>query len=145
MRPLCRSTYAARVIRTGKKSRRLLVGDEVFLWSVRHQHLVNESDPSAGRYEDCREVLVLRRHGAHGRLLITFRQGAGRSVPDGIGPGGVVGTSDGRYFNLNEPGAARAMLDAAAAGGSTIGGDVVELDGWEFYDAALALRERKTV
>ncbi|WP_051452206.1 hypothetical protein [Actinospica robiniae] len=131
------------MIRTGKKARRLLVGDEVFLWSVRHEHLANPSDSTAGRYQDCREILVLRRHGTHGRLLITFRQGAGRSVPDGIGPGGVVGTADGRHLNLNEPGAARAVLDEAEARGISIGDAVIELDGWEFYDAAVARIESR--
>lgn len=135
------------MIRSGKKARRLLVGDGVFFWSVGHEHLVNLDDATSGRYQDCREVLVLRRHGAHGRLLITFRQGDDRWVPDGIGPGGVVGTTDGRELNLNEPGAARAMLDAAAAQGWVIGNAEIEIDGWELYDAALALREagrRKT-
>ncbi|SCD44196.1 hypothetical protein GA0115240_108016 [Streptomyces sp. DvalAA-14] len=53
--------------RSSRTPRTLVVGDERFLWSVRHEHHGEE-----GRYADCRDVLTLRRPGALGRLELVF-------------------------------------------------------------------------
>src|SRR5262245_38376216 len=110
----------------------LAVGDESFLWTVRHKHRVE-----AGRFEDCREVLTIRRPGAIGRLLIVFARGPGCLIPDGRIPSGSVGTQDGVWLNLHEPGTVRALLDEARARGRGIqdGAAVEQVDGWALFAA----------
>jgi hypothetical protein len=66
------------MVRSSKKARRLVPGNETFLWSLGHEHRVAQ-----GRYQDCREILTIRRLGGRGRLLIVFQEGPGRLVPDG--------------------------------------------------------------
>ncbi|WP_195911073.1 hypothetical protein [Streptomyces kaniharaensis] len=124
-------------MRRSRKARRLVVGDETYLWTVRHAHDVEDGY----HYRDCREILTLRRHGAHGRLLLVFLGGEGRLVPDGYGPSGVVGTG-GHWLNLNEPGTARALLDEAVARGwDAAGPAAVEVDGWAYFTPVAARRE----
>ncbi|MEU3737876.1 MULTISPECIES: hypothetical protein [unclassified Streptomyces] len=122
--------------RSEKKPRRLVVEGEVFLWSVGHTHRV----PAGGGFEDCCEVLAVRRLQARGRLRILFRGGAGRLVPDGFLHSGAVGTTEGGDFlNLHEPGTARALLDAAMAQGwQADDPSERELDGWVFFEAVAA-------
>ncbi|WP_371525678.1 hypothetical protein OG302_05460 [Streptomyces sp. NBC_01283] len=122
--------------RSEKKPRRLVVEGEVFLWSVSHTHRV----PPGGGYEDCCEVLAVRRFQARGRLRILFRDGAGRLVPDGFLHSGAVGTTEsGDFLNLHEPGTARALLDAAMAHGwHPDEPSERELDGWVFFEAVAA-------
>lgn len=115
--------------RSSRKPRRLVVGDETFLWSSGHEHRAEQ-----GRYTDCREILAFRRRGARGRLLIVFQQGAGRLVADGYLPSGAVGTTDGVRLNLYEPGTARALLDEAIGRGWSIDDPAtVEVDGWDLF------------
>jgi hypothetical protein len=122
--------------RSSRTPRRLVVGDEMFLWSVRHEHHGEE-----GRYEDCREVLTVRRPGALGRLRLVFDGGQDHLVPDGRTPSGAVGPARGRWPNLHEPGTVRALLDEARARGCGIAGDATEqLDGWPLFDTLTAAR-----
>ncbi|WP_246043052.1 MULTISPECIES: hypothetical protein [Streptomyces] len=123
--------------RRTSRGRRLVAGDRTFTWSVRHSHTRRED----GRC-DCRESLTL----VHGRdrravLRIVFRNGPGRWVPDGLAPSGSVGTSREEWLNLHEPGAVRALLDAAlAAGWDPAAPTVTEVDGWTLLPAAAAAR-----
>lgn len=127
------SGYPLRMARSGKKARRLVVDGETFMWSLGHNHRVLDN----GRYEDCCETLTIRRFKAKGRLRIAFRAGPDRLVPDGyLMPSGAVGTALGRTLNLHEPGTARALFDAALAGGwDPDHPRVEEIDGWALFDA----------
>ncbi|MEU1403513.1 hypothetical protein ABZ471_14310 [Streptomyces sp. NPDC005728] len=118
------------MVRSSRKARRLVVVDETFLWSLRHEHRVDQ-----GRYEDCRELLTPRRWGAQGRLLIVFQRCDGRLVPDGYLPSGAVGTTDDVWLNLHEPGTVRALLDEAIGRGWNIDDPATaEFDGWDLFD-----------
>lgn len=108
-----------RVTRNGRKARRLIVGDQTFLWSLRHEHETDESGDFANRYRDCRDVVTLRLHGTPGRALVTFRAGEGRLVSDGILPAGTVGAAAGRALNLNEPGTVGPCLTRRSHGAGT--------------------------
>jgi hypothetical protein len=122
--------------RSSRTPRQLVVGDDTFLWSVRHEH---HGDP--GHYEDCSEVLTVRRPGALGRLRVVFAGSPGHLVPDGHTPSGIVGTADGLSLNLNEPGTVRALVDAITSRGGLIGGDAVtEVDGWSVFPAVAVHR-----
>ena len=127
--------------RNGKvQVRRLAVGDETFLWSLRHKHHVEQ-----GRTRDCREVLSIRRIGTRGRLLIIFREGPGLLAPGFPGASGTVATrgSDG-CLNLNEPGTVRALLDEATASGwQPEDPSTREADGWLFFDTVAARRGKR--
>jgi hypothetical protein len=124
------------MVRKGKKARRLVVGDETFLWSLGHEHHVEQ-----GRYEDCREVLAIRRLGARGRLLIVFQEGPGRLVPDGHVHSGAVGTAEGGWLNLHEPGTVRTLLaEATTSGWQPDDPSTEEADGWLFFDTVAACR-----
>lgn len=112
------------------------MGDQTFLWSLRHEHETDESGDFANRYRDCRDVVTLRLHGTPGRALVTFRAGEGRLVSDGILPAGTVGAAAGRALNLNEPGTVRALLDEAVARGWNASTTTTEhIDGWQLFDA----------
>jgi hypothetical protein len=118
-------------MRSSRTPRQLAIGGETFLWSVRHEH---HGEP--GRYEDCREVLTLRRPGALGRLRVVFAQRPGRLVPDGRTPAGTVGVPGGPRLDLHEPGTVRALLDAVRSRGGRVGGDWTdEVDGWTLFHA----------
>lgn len=120
-----------------KHSRRLLVGEKVYLWTVGHEYRVEEG---WNRYHDCCEILTVREHRARGRLLIAFAGGPGRLVADGVAPSGAVGTDD-RWLNLHEPGTVRALVDEALDHGWVADDPaVVRVDGWEFFDAVAARR-----
>ncbi|MFJ5927723.1 hypothetical protein ACIQF6_34520 [Kitasatospora sp. NPDC092948] len=122
--------------RSSKKARRLVVDDETFLWSLGHEHRVEQ-----GRYQDCREFLTIRRLGARGRLLIVFQGGGGRLVPDGCLPSGAVGAAEGGWLNLHEPGTVRALLDEATASGWNPDDPVTkQMDGWLLFDAVATRR-----
>jgi hypothetical protein len=126
------------VVRRSGKARRLVVGDETYLWSVRHTHGVAGDAP----YAYCTETVVLRRWGTGGCLRAVFAGGPGRLVPDGYLPSGAVGTAEGGDLNLHEPGTARALLDEALARGWDPGSPPVEvLDGWTLFDAVHSRRE----
>lgn len=122
--------------RSSRTPRQLVVGGETFLWSVRHEH-----HGDAGCYEDCSEVLTVRRPGALGRLRVVFASCPGHLVPDGRTPAGTVGTPDGASLNLHEPGTVRALVDAVASRGGLFAGDAVtEVDGWPLVPAVAARR-----
>ncbi|MFJ9413547.1 hypothetical protein ACIRPT_05200 [Streptomyces sp. NPDC101227] len=124
------------MVRNSRKPRRLVVDEETFLWSVGHRHHVER-----GRYQECREFLTIRRLGARGRLLIFFQEGDGRLVPDGFLHSGAVGTGQGNWLNLHEPGTVRALLDEALAGGwQPDNPPTEEIDGWGLFERVAALR-----
>ena len=126
--------YYLLMVRSGKKARRLVVGNEAFLWSLGHEHRIEQ-----GQYRDCREVLIIRRLGARGRLLIVFQEGPGRLVPDGHVHSGAVGTAEGGWLNLHEPGTVRALLAEATARGWHLD-DGARADGWFFFETVAARR-----
>ncbi|WP_329564355.1 hypothetical protein [Kitasatospora sp. NBC_01266] len=99
--------------------RRLVVGEQVFLWWVGHRHGADGSG--------CTEILSVRRLGEGGRLVIGFTEGPGRLVPDAVG---VVG---GAVVNLHQPGVVRALLDAVGACGW--GEEELHVDGWTLLAA----------
>lgn len=130
--------------RNSKKPRRLLAGDDTYLWSVRHDHRVEYS--RSGRfqgcpeYKDCRDLVAIRRFGARGRLVVSFPGGPGRLVFDCYGAGGVVGSRESGWLNLHEPGTVRALLDEALSGGwQPDDPAVMEIDGWPL-SGAVAIR-----
>lgn len=123
--------------RSARTPRPLTVNDETFLWTVRHDHRATDSQ---GAFEDCREVLTIRRPGALGRLTITFACGPGHLVPDAHGPD-AVGTEDGTWLDLHDPGTVRALLDEAHARGLGVDSAAVdEVDGWGLFSSAAARR-----
>ncbi|MFJ9376187.1 hypothetical protein [Streptomyces sp. NPDC101455] len=83
--------------------------------------------------------------GTGGALRIVFVTGPGRYVPGGAPLGsGDVGYVRGASLNLHEPGAVRALLDAASARGWLPGpGETraAEVDGWALLGAAVAGRD----
>ncbi|MEV0370655.1 hypothetical protein AB0I10_12620 [Streptomyces sp. NPDC050636] len=123
-----------------KKPRRLVADGRAYLWTLRHSHCVMDS----GRSADCRETLTLypQPAGTGGPLRIVFVEGPGRYVPGGFPMGsGDVGYVRGGSLNLHEPGAVRALLDAASARGWQPGERrAVEVDGWPLLEAAAASR-----
>jgi hypothetical protein len=128
--------------RSSRTPRRLVVGDETFLWAVGHEHREEQ-----GRFLDCREVLTVRRPRALGRLRIVFEARPGHLVPDG-GPythSGSVGTDSAGWLNLHEPGTVRALLDEITARGGRVGADATEtVDGWTLVDAVSARRSDRS-
>ncbi|MFE4957025.1 hypothetical protein ACFRCW_23740 [Streptomyces sp. NPDC056653] len=128
------------MVRSSRKPRRLVVGDETFLWSVGHHHRTD-----GGLYQACREVLTIRRSGARGRLLVVFRAGPGRLVPDGLLPSGAVGTAAGSWLNLHEPGTVKALLDEAVSRGWHPDNPPTEqLDGWGLFARAVQAQKRRS-
>jgi hypothetical protein len=126
------------VPRHPRRSRRLVADGRAYLWTLRHSHGV----PDSGRAADCRETLTLypQPAGTGGPLRIVFAEGPDRYVPGGAPMGsGDVGYVDGGGLNLHEPGAVRALLDAALASGWQLGErGTVEVDGWPLLEAAAA-------
>ena len=124
------------MVRSGKKARCLVVGNESFLWSLGHEHRAEQ-----GGYRDCGEVLVIRRVGARGRLLIVFKEGPGRLIPDGHVHSGAIGTAEGGWLNLHKPGVVRALLaEATTSGWQPDDPSTKEADGWLFFDTLTARR-----
>ncbi|MFI1968315.1 hypothetical protein [Streptomyces cinnamoneus] len=123
-----------------KKPRRLVADGRAYLWTLRHSHRVLDG----GRSAHCRETLTLypQPAGAGGPLRIVFAAGPERYVPGGAPLGsGDVGYTRGDSLNLHEPGAVRALLDAATARGWQPGERrAVEVDGWTLLEAAAAAR-----
>ncbi|MEU5772297.1 hypothetical protein ABZ819_03190 [Streptomyces venezuelae] len=121
-----------------RKARRLVADGRAYLWTLRHSHSVAGSDRS------CCETLTLypQPAGTGGPLRIVFAEGQGRYVPGGAPLGsGDVGYVRGASLNLHEPGAVRALLDAASTRGwQTEGRQAVEIDGWTLLQAAATAR-----
>ncbi|MFJ5804063.1 hypothetical protein [Streptomyces decoyicus] len=128
--------------RNPRYPRRLVADGRVYLWTLRHSHRVL----NGGRSADCRETLTLypQPAGSGGPLRIVFAEGPGRYVPGGFPLGsGDVGYVRGGSLNLHEPGAVRALLDAASALGwqwQPAERRAVEVDGWPLLEAAAAAR-----
>ncbi|MEW2417581.1 hypothetical protein AB0953_28220 [Streptomyces sp. NPDC046866] len=131
--------------RNPKKPRRLVADGRVYLWSLRHSHVL---PPDTGRPAQCRQTLTLvpQPAGTGGPLRIVFAAGPDRYVPGGAPLGsGDVGYVRGPDLNLHEPGAVRALLDAALARGwQPEGRSPVELDGWPLLEAAAAARSGRS-
>ncbi|MFD8984676.1 hypothetical protein [Streptomyces sp. NPDC059564] len=108
-----------------RRVRRLVVGDTVWLWALRHRH------------PDCRDVLSLHRQGVGGTLRIVFRDGPGRVVGGGFAAHcGWVALVDGGSLNLHEPGAVRRLLDEVASRRQLpVSRTETELDGWPLLEA----------
>ena len=118
--------------RSSRTPHPLTVDDETFLWTLRHDHRA----ASGETFEDCREVLTIRRKGALGRLQVTFSAGPGHLVPDTHAATGAVGTPGGAWLDLHDPGTVRAILYEARRRG--LGVDcaaVEEVDGWALFSA----------
>ncbi|APY89928.1 hypothetical protein DCW30_17235 [Streptomyces alfalfae] len=124
--------------RKSRKPRRLVADGRTYLWTLRHHHRLGAS----GRSEDCRETLTLypQADGSGGPLRIVFAEAPGRYVPGGAPFGsGDVGFVRGGSLNLHEPGAVRALLDEALAGGRWPDDRrATEIDGWTLLEAASA-------
>ncbi|MEU1279701.1 hypothetical protein [Streptomyces sp. NPDC005805] len=124
--------------RKQRRARRLVVGAHTYLWTLRHSHTV------VGGSRTCRETLTLypRSAAPGGALRIVFTKGPGRFVPGGAPLGsGDVGHVRGASLNLHEPGAVRALLDAASARGWRPRARLTEeIDGWSLLEAAAAAR-----
>ncbi|MFI1961210.1 hypothetical protein ACH46L_26360 [Streptomyces althioticus] len=125
-----------------KKPRRLIVGGRAYLWTIRHSHSVKDNRRS------CCQTLTLYPQplGTGGPLRIVFTEGPDRYVPGGAPLGsGDVGYIQGASLNLHEPGAVRALLDAASTRGwQQEGRRTVEIDGWSLLEAAAAARAGTT-
>ncbi|NUT45612.1 MAG: hypothetical protein HOV86_37035 [Thermoactinospora sp.] len=121
------------MVRNDRKPRRLVVGEETYIWTVRHAH-------DQGR--DCRETLTLRRDGTRGRAQVVFRSGEGRVVSGGFYmPSGSVAT-DGAWLNLHLPGTVRALLDEVIAGGwDPVDPTTLQVDGWSLIEKVAALQK----
>ncbi|MEV8098137.1 hypothetical protein [Kitasatospora sp. NPDC085879] len=123
--------------RKNEAPRRMVVGDETYVWSVRHDH----SRRGEGDERHCRTLLTVRRPGGTGRLVLTFEAGPGRMVAEAFMPAGAVETADSPMVNLHEPGTARAFLDAALAGGwDPQGRTTLLVDGWPLLPGVAAER-----
>ncbi|MFE1321420.1 hypothetical protein [Kitasatospora phosalacinea] len=127
-----------------KSPRRLVVDGRAYLWTLRHSHHPPDGDRTAG----CRETLALHPQPprSSGPLRIVFAERPGHYLPGGFPLGsGDVGDARGNSLNLHEPGAVRALLDAATARGwHPHGPRAVEVDGWLLLDAAAAARHEAT-
>jgi hypothetical protein len=129
--------------RSSRKPRRLVADGRTYLWSLRHSHNHTGSQPV-----DCVHTLTLRPQpaGTGGPLRIVFVAGPGRYVPGGAPLGsGDVGYVRGASLNLHEPGAVRALLDAASAQGWLPRPEepqAVEVDGWSLLEVAAAARNK---
>lgn len=121
-----------------RRPRLLVAHGRPYLWTLRHRH----GPLARGRSTGCRETLTLypQPAGAGGPLHIVFTGSPGRYVPGGAPLGsGDVGYVGGGSLNLHEPGAVRALLDAALARGwQPEQSGVVEVDGWPLLEAATA-------
>ncbi|MFD3539362.1 hypothetical protein ACFWUQ_07660 [Streptomyces sp. NPDC058662] len=126
--------------RRSKKPRRLVAGGRVYMWTMRHSHTRGPD----GRAVDCRHILTLspQPSGSGGPLRVVFADGPGRYVPGGAPFGsGDVGFTRGANLNLHEPGAVRALLDAALSRGWQPGERrPSEVDGWPLLEAVAAAR-----
>ena len=130
------------MVRSSRKPRRCVVGDQIFFWSVGHEHHRDDAAPPVSRYQGCREVLTLRRCGTQGRLQIVFRQDVGRLVSGVYLSSGSVGTEDDVWLNLHEPGTVRGLLDEAIARGWNAGDhSTTQIDGWALFDIVARRRE----
>ncbi|WP_323369617.1 hypothetical protein [Streptomyces alkaliterrae] len=114
--------------------RRLVAGDEVWLWSVRHGH-------RAGPDGRCREVLSLHRTGLEEMravMRLVFAAGPGRYVAEGVWSSGSVSAGGGLLLNLHEPGVVRRLLESARGRGLVPERGEAVVDGWPLFDVVVA-------
>ncbi|MDK1475175.1 hypothetical protein QNO07_17425 [Streptomyces sp. 549] len=118
--------------------RPLVADGHAYLWTTRHSH----SRDRDGRPVDCRHILTFfpQPAGSSGPLRVVFAEEPDRYVPGGAPAGsGDVGFLHSAHLNLHEPGAARALLDAALARGWRPGHRrTVVVDGWPLLAAVAA-------
>lgn len=88
--------------------RKLVLGEDIYLWGVSHQH--NHGSHEHG----CREVFTAYREGQKAAPLRVFFDE--ESAPRGAA-GIVSGGHGGDVMNLNQPGTARALIEAALVAG----------------------------
>jgi hypothetical protein len=119
--------YGVGVKNDDRRLRRLVVGDVTWLWAVRQR-------AKSGEY---RLTLSFFPEGTRRRLALVFRPGPDRLVSNTyFDAGGLVRLPDRSYLNLFEPGTVRRLLDAALPNFST-DQQVIELDGWPYFDAVV--------
>ncbi len=110
--------------RSSRTPRQLLADGETYLWSVRHEHHGDD-----GHFEDCRDVLTVRRPGALGRLELVFGR---EREPDGATAHGLPA------LDLDEPATVQALLAEARHRGIRVSPDSAErLDGWPLFTEAM--------
>lgn len=114
-----------------RRSRRLVVGETVWYWTVR-QHI-------RPAYGDCRLTLSFFTGGiaedAGRRLSLVFAPCANGVVSNTYFESGtVVRLPDRSHLNLHEPGTARRLLDAAApALEAQPAARTMTVDGWPYF------------
>ena len=119
------------LMKNDRRLRRLVVDDITWRWTVRQR--------VKSAYEDCRLTLSLYPEGTRRRLALVFRPGSDRIISNCyFDPGALVRLPDRSYLNLYEPGTVRRLLDAAASPLDLFASkDVIEVDGWQYFDAVV--------
>lgn len=114
-----------------RRLRQLVVGEQKYLWRVRHRH------PPG-----CVEVLSVRRVGSSSGRSLHFGSEPGFTVPaGGVDQAGAVGASGGRWLNLNEPGVVRAFVDALTVADWPLDDRrFIHVIGWTWFDDAYQRR-----
>ena len=118
-----------------RKYRVLVVGENTYLWQVRHRHRT-----------ECEEILSIRRVGSPSRRTLYFRPGPGFAIPVGGwgSAAGVVYDDEHRCLNLNEPGTVRVFVDILAESEwPAADRRAAELDGWVWFGEAYRRRALK--
>ncbi|MFE2567443.1 PAS domain-containing protein [Streptomyces mirabilis] len=90
-------------------------------------------------YEDCSLTLSLYPEGNRRRLALIFRPDTDRIISNCYFLSGtVLRLPDHSCLNLYEPGTVRRLLDAAAPTSGLIASEqVIEVDGWQYFDAVV--------
>jgi hypothetical protein len=82
-------------------------------------------------------TLTLMPEGTRQRFRLVFRGGPGRLVSNMyFDAGDLFRSADDTYLNLFEPGTVRRLLDAAQPT-FTKDNQVIEVDGWPYFDAVV--------
>ncbi|MFF1745634.1 hypothetical protein [Streptomyces mirabilis] len=118
-------------MKNDRRLRRLVVDDTTWYWTVRQR-----VKPA---YEDCSLTLSLYPEGNRRRLALIFRPDADRIISNCYFLSGtVLRLPDHSCLNLYEPGTVRRLLDAAApTSGLFASEQVIEVDGWQYFDAVV--------
>ncbi|MCZ7459028.1 hypothetical protein [Streptomyces sp. WMMC940] len=118
-------------MKNDRRLRRLVVDDTTWRWTV--QQRVKSA------YEDCRLTLSLYPEGTRRRLALVFRPDSARIISNCyFDSGALVRLPDRSHLNLYEPGTVRRLLDAAAPTLDLFESrDVIEVDGWPYFDAVV--------
>ncbi|MFE9927025.1 hypothetical protein ACFYQA_37500 [Streptomyces sp. NPDC005774] len=118
-------------MKSNRRLRRLVVGDTTWYWAVRQR-----VEPAS---EDCSLTLSLYREDKRHRLALIFRPDSDRVVSNSYFESGtLVRLPDRSWLNLYEPGTVRRLLDAAApVWDLSTSEQMVELEGWQYFDAVV--------